>query len=206
MRVTRETREKTRQGIVEAARELFLEDGFEGVTTRAIARRAGIAAGTLFNYFPSKEALAVALVGEALAAAEAEFDAARRPGETLEETLFAFVAAQLRHMAPYRPWVAPVLEASSSLLRAANEKLGAGIRAQHLQRVERWLAQAGIEEGAPVDHTITLHLYWSLFLGVVRFWSQDSTRNQEGTLALLDRSMGLFCRSVQETSNRGERS
>lgn len=43
---------------IEAAAEaLFAERGYDDTTTRAIARKARIAAGTLFTYFPEKRAL-----------------------------------------------------------------------------------------------------------------------------------------------------
>lgn len=40
--------------IIEAALKVFGEHGFERSTTKAIAREAGVAEGTIFNYFPSK--------------------------------------------------------------------------------------------------------------------------------------------------------
>jgi AcrR family transcriptional regulator len=46
-----------RQRIEAAARQLFATHGFEGTTTRAIAERADVAAGTVFRYAPSKRAL-----------------------------------------------------------------------------------------------------------------------------------------------------
>ena len=118
MRVTRETRIETRRRLLEAARALFAEVGFAAAGTREVARRAGVAAGTLFNYFPSKEALGAALLAQAAEAAEAEFEARRSPGGTLEETLFAWVAIQLRHLEPFRPWAAEALDSAASLLRA----------------------------------------------------------------------------------------
>ena len=45
-----ETRERVRQ----AAFELFVRDGFERTTTGAIAKRAGVAAGTIFLHAPDK--------------------------------------------------------------------------------------------------------------------------------------------------------
>lgn len=48
--------------IEEAARSLFAELGYEATTTRAIAERADIAAGTLFTYFPEKRLVLVHLV------------------------------------------------------------------------------------------------------------------------------------------------
>ncbi len=50
-----------RRRILEAAAELFTEQGFESTTTAAIARRAGIGAGTLYLYVDSKEDLLVAV-------------------------------------------------------------------------------------------------------------------------------------------------
>ena len=47
-------KEQTRQAIVEAARRLFAEKGYEATRTREIAEAAGIATGTLFNYAPTK--------------------------------------------------------------------------------------------------------------------------------------------------------
>ncbi|UBV44888.1 TetR/AcrR family transcriptional regulator (plasmid) [Deinococcus taeanensis] len=55
-------RQITDAQIVEAAHEVFLEQGF-GATTAAIARRAGVSEGTLFNRFASKEDLFVAAIG-----------------------------------------------------------------------------------------------------------------------------------------------
>ncbi|MVN86364.1 TetR family transcriptional regulator [Deinococcus sp. HMF7620] len=48
--------------IVAAAQEVFLEQGFSA-TTAAIARRAGVSEGTLFNRFTSKEDLFAAAIG-----------------------------------------------------------------------------------------------------------------------------------------------
>ncbi len=52
------------QAILEAATRVFTEKGYHGATMRAIARAASVATGTLYLYFPSKEAVFVALVDE----------------------------------------------------------------------------------------------------------------------------------------------
>jgi len=46
-----------RTAIMDAALKLFTERGFHGTTTAEISKEAGIATGTLFNYFPTKEDL-----------------------------------------------------------------------------------------------------------------------------------------------------
>lgn len=49
--------------ILDAAFEVFGENGFQGTTLRQIAARAGISAGTIYNYFSDKDKLFEAAVG-----------------------------------------------------------------------------------------------------------------------------------------------
>jgi len=50
-------KQQTRLQIAETARRLFLERGFDAVTVVEVARAADVSAGTVFNYFPTKEDL-----------------------------------------------------------------------------------------------------------------------------------------------------
>lgn len=50
----------TRRLILEAAHELFEEKGYEHTTMRALAARAGVGLGTIFQHFPDKSALLLA--------------------------------------------------------------------------------------------------------------------------------------------------
>jgi len=52
-----ERREQTRFRILEAATELYAEQGFFAVTMRDIATRAGVALGLIYHYFEGKEQL-----------------------------------------------------------------------------------------------------------------------------------------------------
>lgn len=194
MRVTPQTRERTRRDLLEAGAELFAEVGFAAATTRELARRARVAAGTVFNYFASKEALAAAVLARSLDDAWAERDRERRAQESAEEALFALVATELRHLAPHRAWVAELVEGGLSPLRRDADEGVALLRVAHLERVEDALRRAGLR---PPDE-VALHLYWTLYLGVLSFWSHDASEHQSATLALLDRSIQLYCRAQRE--------
>ena len=102
MRVTAQTKAATRRKILDVAQRLFAEKGYAATATRDIARAAGIASGTLFNYFPTKEAVLACLAGDAMAEALADAPPNQHNAETLEEGLFALVAAGLRRMKPGR--------------------------------------------------------------------------------------------------------
>ncbi len=51
-----------RQQVLDGARRVFLEQGFDGASINDIVRAAGVSKGTLYAYFPSKEKLFEALI------------------------------------------------------------------------------------------------------------------------------------------------
>lgn len=63
-RVTRRDmrREATKAAVLDAARKVFLAEGFDGATIKAIADEAGVSPGTVLNAEPSKAALLVAIL------------------------------------------------------------------------------------------------------------------------------------------------
>ncbi len=54
------SQERVKQ-ILDAAEQLFLEVGYESTTTRRIAARATVSVGSLYQFFPDKEAILKAL-------------------------------------------------------------------------------------------------------------------------------------------------
>lgn len=195
MRITAQAKQETEQRIVDAAVSLFRAGGFEATTTRDIARAAGIATGTLFNYFPTKEAIVTSLAEQALARALTTFDAAPRTG-SLEESLFALAAAGLRQMKPLRRFIRPVLETALSPLAAADGGAAQSLKLGHLEAVTATVAKHGL----PEPSAAALELYWTLYTGALAFWSNDASPKQEDTLALLDDSMSMFVGWLQTQS------
>ena len=96
MRVTAQAKAATRERIIDTARQLFASKGFAASTTRDIADAAGIASGTLFNYFATKEDILACLAAEAVAGANLEFEQRAKGEGSFEEELFAFVSAGMK--------------------------------------------------------------------------------------------------------------
>jgi AcrR family transcriptional regulator len=85
--------------ILKAARELFLQQGVENVTTRQIAARVGISQTALYVYFSSKEEMLDSLAEEAwrgLAAALAAADPRDAEGSGPVARLRAILSAYMR--------------------------------------------------------------------------------------------------------------
>ena len=88
----------TRAAILEAAETAFAESGFHGARMEEIASRAGVAVGTLYNYFEDRKSL----LGALLDASGAELDV--RLASTLEgrvafpDRLEAFLRTAMQHL------------------------------------------------------------------------------------------------------------
>jgi AcrR family transcriptional regulator len=73
----------TRQRILDAAQEVFSRDGFQGATTREIARKAGVNEVTIFRHFHTRDELLHATLKQSCAS----LDALVRPEENWREDL-----------------------------------------------------------------------------------------------------------------------
>ncbi len=65
-----------REEILEAARKIVQDRGFEGLAMRPLASAVGVTAPTLYDYFPSKEAVVGALFLQGIALLHEAFDGA----------------------------------------------------------------------------------------------------------------------------------
>lgn len=105
-RVPRQMRGQQRvESILEAAAQIFAEAGYEAATTNAIAARAGIPIGSVYQFFPNKTALLHALALRyldglrQLYAENLSEQAAQEPVETtLGRFVDAFIAFQQQNV------------------------------------------------------------------------------------------------------------
>jgi AcrR family transcriptional regulator len=88
-----------RAAILVAAREVFVELGYDAATVRDIVARTQLAPGTFYNYFPDKESVLRALVGDASSEGAQRIREARARGETLDELVRAGFAAYFEFIA-----------------------------------------------------------------------------------------------------------
>lgn len=179
---------------MERAAALFNELGYEKTTTRDISNACGMAKGTLFNYFSSKETLAMTMVAEAMETGRDMYLRRRTGEESFIEDMFLFVASELRALRPFRCYIGPVLESGMSVF-AKHSICPAGEKARqaHLNTVGSILTSHNYEM---IQDSIALTLYWSLYLGILAHWSRDTSPHQQESLTLLDYSMKVFALTI----------
>lgn len=116
--------------ILKAAREIFVQDGYQGFTIRKLADRIGCSPGNIYLYFKDKSAIFDHLVDESfalLAAALPQPDPAKRedPVALLKRGLRAYVNFGLDHPDHYRFsfLMQPAIQPRPQQQRAAYESL-----------------------------------------------------------------------------------
>jgi len=91
-----EIRQQTQKQIVDAAFELFANEGYSKTSIAAVAKKAGISKGLIYHYFESKEAILEAIfdqlveIGEHVTDFPEDFGPAEKIKQTLEQT-FEFI-------------------------------------------------------------------------------------------------------------------
>jgi AcrR family transcriptional regulator len=105
-----QTKVANRLAILDAAREVFGELGYETATVRDIIRRTGLAAGTFYNYYRSKEEVFAALADDGARRFAPILKGLRGQGLSFEAFVhaaigayFSFIADEHKNWAARRP-------------------------------------------------------------------------------------------------------
>jgi AcrR family transcriptional regulator len=151
-----------RADIAAAGRALLTENGMAALQMRDVARRAGVGLGTVYTYFPTKEALFAALYAQRLD--EMLSDLAPKLSATTDlEELFILVATSYRDV--YAEFgknldVLSVIGQRSQVDRATRDQLAASSK-RVLDQTRAILEQVGV-----ADTELTLALMWSTITGL----------------------------------------
>ena len=81
--------------IIEAAKRIFAEKGFNDATVDDVADAAGVAKGTIYLYFPSKREIFVEAVRQGIIALHAETARRVSVAETTEDKIRAFIETRM---------------------------------------------------------------------------------------------------------------
>ena len=186
-------KEATRNRVLEAARELFDTQGYQGTTIREIARHAGVSVGSVFTTFASKGEILSQVMEERLDSLYAELDRVvpHLRGSTVDKLrslyaiLFAFEAPRtnlfLSHIAAAYDWT----------LSVGAKPYGAN---QRIRELLREIIVTGVEAGE-VDPKADVGGFVELLVGAYA-WTYRCVVSQGAdarTLtAIMDRQIGLI--------------
>lgn len=172
--------------------ELFSRKGFFRATTKEISRRAGIAEGTLFNYFKTKEDLALYFFEQEVAALIDWYQAQTKlRRNSLPERLFAIIHRHLDRIGPYEEFIGAVyLRALQPVSRLNPLSLETQeLNLHYLRFIQQVLREAEEDGEIPKFGDFGAYAFGLFHLAIITYWLQDGSPGKENTLALLDRSL-----------------
>jgi AcrR family transcriptional regulator len=196
-----EKKASTRQAILHAALDLFAQKGFYRTTTKSISRKAKIAEGTLFNYFETKEDLALYFFEEELAGITEWYRRDKRVRiAPLPEKLFSIIHHLLERLSPYEDFIGAVylraLQPSSKLSPLSLQSQEHNLR--YLRFIREVLAEAEADGEIPRVGDFGAYGFGLFHLAMITYWLQDRSPGKEQTLALLDRCLNLATRVLKK--------
>lgn len=172
-----------RQRLYDTAIQLIGERGFDETTLRDVAGRANVSVGLLYRYFPSKQAVVLALYDQLSAE-----QAARAPdmprGRWRDRFLFA-LDTSLTILRPHRQTLTALIPV---LVSNAPDGLFSSTTAFSRERVQRVYQDAVVgASDAPRDEVAAAlgRLLYLAHLAVVLWWLLDKTPQQRATRALV---------------------
>jgi AcrR family transcriptional regulator len=204
----RETKkESTRRRILEVSLQLFQRQGFGRTTMRDVARKAGIALGTTYNYFPTKEHLALYFFERALEAVMERYRREEPRGASLEEKLFLLLSIELDEIAPYEEFLNLIV--THAVVPTSRLHPGSAdsqrLKHRYLDFVGRIMEEAKGrgELATPGFDSMVLSAFWVYHLGIMMFWLNDASRKKEDTYVLLDKSLRFILAALRGKPSRG---
>jgi AcrR family transcriptional regulator len=147
----------SREQIVRAALAHTSEDGWDATSLQAVRLRAGVSNGTLFHYFPTREALAGAVIAAGLSDHQAELSAELRAAASPRDGVERVVARHLGWMQEYQPLARLFLMTPREALRAGLDEGAVADNQRFFRDVEAWLGDHGWS-GVP-DLAVVLALW-----------------------------------------------
>lgn len=164
---------RTTAAILEAAKACIAESGVQGATMDQIAAEADIARATLFNYFPSKSEIVVALIDQNEAGFYRAIDRWRAAdGIDTAGRLLGLFRATARYLQRASPlerllvgvsWLNWNDESSTGRIDRVLDAFG-GLLAD---------GRARGEIGATVDLTVAAEIICHTYLGIIHAWRMD---------------------------------
>lgn len=199
--------QETRDRLFLAACDLFVANGYAGTTVDSIASRAGVAKGTFFVHFKTKDAVATQLIANQTAAARRAHERAHAAGVGPVEAMVATVLALGKQAGASRMLSRAVLAATleSGEVAGDSSKLFEGIYALILADAREAKRRGHLSRGADPEQ-----VSWSLiasYLGAALYFATNPHPIPlvEGLAPLVDANLAAAGATRQPPEGTGRR-
>ena len=179
--------EETGRRILDAALELFRQEGFDITTMRDIARKAGVATGAAYYYYPSKDAIVMDFYQRSCTEMQPKIEAAVAHASGLESRLRESIRAKLAHFAPNRGVLRALLRNGADPKHPLSPF---SPQTKEIREIDlAWFRRILVDCGMRIPRDLEPHLpgvLWFFQMGMIFFWVIDESAEQARTARLLE--------------------
>jgi len=199
MKISKAQKLINREKIIAATVELVTSKDLKSATMREIARSAGLGDATIYNYFPTKEAILYGYY-------EDKFDQVTKMLKTIEdfneytfqEQLQTFFETKLEILLADREFLEKTFKTTFFALSQHYSRIRP-IKDKFMAIVED-MFEAAIEVGEIPDQVfreLTIQFFWEYYIGVVIYWLKDDSDQFKSTSILIDKTIDLACTTIR---------
>lgn len=162
-------KQRTRERVLSAARQLFSERGYEGATIRDIAQAAGMSTGAVFASFSDKSELFDEILTADYEVIYAQMKQAARDGETVADALIGLFGVAYSFHLEQLPLLQASIAVSWTRSDAAEKRARTDIK--HLFALITDALERGVQAGelkADVDAKLVAEIAWDVYVANYR--------------------------------------
>ena len=199
MKISQEQKAKNRETLLAAFTELVISKGLKAATMRETAKTAGMGDATIYNYFPTKDAMVYAYYQDQFDRLILELT--RIPDfhtYTFQEQLQTAFDTQLHLLLKDREFVEKTFK-TAFLAMSQDYGRVRPVKEKFISIVKE-IFDAAMEAGEIEDQVfleLMVQFFWEYYVGMVIYWLKDDSDQFQATTTLIDKSINLAAAAIR---------
>lgn len=189
---------ETRQRILDNALSLFRQKGFDKTTMREIAQESGVALGSAYYYFKTKEKLVLDYYAITQAQADEENQRVIATTQDFKKRLDALLTFKFTQMKDDRQFVSVLAKSGADPDNPVSpfSPQTQEIRQQAIQLINDVIEGSNIKVAEPLRDDLP-RMLWLYQMALIFFWINDKSKGQQRTHKLKDLSINILIKLMQ---------
>lgn len=194
MKISKEQKKQNMIELLKATTKLSKTNGFKNLTMKSIAKEAGFAEATIYNYFSSKEQIIFEYFSWTLREGIEKISPKELEELSFTETIQLLLENQFTVMKKDRDFIEEVFSAvflSPMLLSSTDLKKS---KEEYLAFIRERLGAASRKNSfpPPAFESLLIELMWDFHVGAVYYWIKDDSVDSLKTSEMIELSLRLF--------------
>lgn len=199
MKISQKQKQENRKKLLKTFVDLVIAKDLKTATMRDVARTSGMGDATIYNYFPTKDAMVYAYYQDRFDQAIHEL---RQIPDfhtyTFQEQLQTAFETKLSIFLPDREFLDKTFK--SAFLTLSQDYARVKPAKEKFISIIREIFDAAVEAGEIEDQVfldLMVQFFWEYYIGIVLYWLKDESDQFQATSLLIDKSIDLASASIR---------